>query len=56
MLPNVFDWSDLLVVIPWPGERRLTAFLTRHPSILIGTLLVIALLVGGAIYISKHGG
>jgi hypothetical protein len=52
---KVIDLSDIIAAIPWPGERRLTGFFERHPRVLAGTLMVLAVLVGAAFYFTRHG-
>jgi hypothetical protein len=48
----MIDWSDLLPLLPWPGERRLSRFLERHPRVLITLLVIFAALGALALYYS----
>lgn len=48
----MIDWSDLLPLLPWPGERRLSRFLERHPRMLIALLVIFAVLGTLTLYYS----
>jgi hypothetical protein len=49
----MIDPSDFLAMIPWPGEKRVTAYLETHPKVLVSVLIAMAAIVGGIFYLTR---